>query len=33
MKHLAAYGLLLTFAGCATVMAPQDLVAARGAYD
>src|SRR5690349_5190480 len=33
MKSIAAFGLLATFVGCATVTAPQDLVSARTAYD
>ncbi len=33
MKTIAAFGLLVTFAGCATAMVPQDLVTARSAYD
>jgi outer membrane protein OmpA-like peptidoglycan-associated protein len=33
MTHFVTYGFLLTFAGCATVMAPNDLIAARGVYD
>ena len=33
MRTIAAFGLLVAFAGCATVTAPADLVTARTSYD
>ena len=33
MRTIAAFGLFVTLAGCATASAPQDLVVARTAYD
>jgi outer membrane protein OmpA-like peptidoglycan-associated protein len=33
MRSVLAFGLLVTFAGCATATVPQDLVTARTAYD
>jgi outer membrane protein OmpA-like peptidoglycan-associated protein len=33
MRTIAAFGLFVTFAGCATAAVPQDLLTARSAYD